>query len=389
MLDSRKKGVAVLGSTGSVGRQCLEVLALHRARFEVTVLTCQRNLPLLVAQALQFRPQAVVVGHEIYEQAKKELSRHGNGISVYAGEEGLCEVVKHEKTDVVLMALVGFSGLKPTLSAIRAKKDIALANKEVLVVAGDMIKRMLAAHGTRLHPVDSEHAAIFQCLLGEKTPPQKLILTASGGAFRGKKREELTHVRKEEALAHPVWRMGEKISIDSATMMNKGLEVIEARWLFGVDAQQIEVLVHPESIVHSMVSFCDGSLKAQLSQPDMKIPILHALSFPERLPIPSVPYPFAQRTTLHFEPPDTANFPCLSLAYQALALGGNMPCVLNAANEVAVAGFLQEKIGFMDIPAVIEHCMEKMPYIPSLNLESCTHTDEEARIRAQEFSKRL
>lgn len=381
-----KKSIAILGSTGSIGTQALEVIAAHPEAFQVEVLTAQNNVQLLKAQALRFKPNAVVIGAEEHlDELKSELFPYG--IKVYAGQQALNDVVQMDTVDLVLTALVGYAGLIPTLKAIEAGKTIALANKETLVVAGELVTQLAREKGVNIYPIDSEHSAIFQCLVGEfHNPIEKIILTASGGPFRGRKRHELQQVTKAQALKHPNWNMGAKITIDSATLMNKGLEVIEARWLFGLTPDQVEVVVHPQSIIHSMVQFQDGSIKAQMGLPDMRLPIQFALTYPHRLPADFPRFSFAQYPALTFEPPDTETFRNLALAYEALRRGGNMPCALNAANEVAVAQFLNDKIGFLEIAEVVERCMDKISYINHPQLDDYIETDKETRQLALEFS---
>lgn len=384
---TKKKHIAILGSTGSVGRQALEVIGLHKDAFEVEVLTAQNNAALLIEQAKRFKPNAVVIGNDQhYEDLKQGLS--DEDIKVYAGENALASVVQMESIDLVLTALVGYSGLRPTIKAIEAGKPIALANKETLVVAGELITKLAQEKGVNIYPVDSEHSAIFQCLAGEfHNKIEKIILTASGGPFRGMKQNELVHVTKAQALKHPNWNMGEKVTIDAATMMNKGLEVIEARWLFGLRADQVEVVVHPQSIIHSLVQFEDGSIKAQLGLPDMRLPIQFALTYPNRLKSDFPRFDFRNYPSLNFEKPDMETFRNLALAFEALHKGGNMPCVLNAANEVAVAEFLKDRVGFLEMSAIVEQCLHKMAYIKSPSYEDYVETDKETRIRAFEILK--
>lgn len=380
-----KKRLAILGSTGSIGRQTLEVVAANPDEFEVEVLTAQSNADVLISQARQFKPNAVVIVNEAQYAAVKE-SLAGEPVKVFAGEQALESVVQMDSVDLVVTALVGYAGLKPTISAIKAGKSIALANKETLVVAGALVTRLAREHRVNILPVDSEHSAIFQCLAGEiHNPIEKIILTASGGPFRGKTRAELAQVTKAQALKHPNWSMGAKITIDSATLMNKGLEVIEARWLFGTPASQIEVLVHPQSIIHSMVQFEDGSIKAQLGLPDMRLPIQYALGYPQRLKNTFPRFDFARYPALTFEKPDTETFRNLALAFEALERGGNMPCVLNAANEVAVAEFLNDRLSFLGISEVVEQCLGKSDYVKEPALEDYVETDKIARIRAKEL----
>jgi 1-deoxy-D-xylulose-5-phosphate reductoisomerase len=384
-LSKNKKHIAILGSTGSIGTQALEVIEAHPEAFEVEVLTAQNNVDLLIEQARKFNPNAVVIVNEdSYEKVKAALIPLN--IKVYAGENALSSVVQMDTIDLVLTALVGYSGLKPTLKAIEAGKNIALANKETLVVAGELVTQMAKNKGVNIYPVDSEHSAIFQCLVGEfHNPIEKVILTASGGPFRGKKRNELVQVTKAQALKHPNWTMGAKVTIDSATLMNKGLEVIEAKWLFGLKTEQVEVVVHPQSIIHSLIQFEDGSIKAQLGLPDMRLPIQFAMSYPERLKSDFPRFDFAGYPALTFEKPDTETFRNLALAFEALGRGGNMPCVLNAANEVAVAEFLQDRVGFLEMSDVVERCLAKMDYIASPTLEDYVSTDRETRIKAKEL----
>jgi len=386
-LNSEKKHIAILGSTGSIGRQALEVIESHSDYFEVEVLTAQNNGNLLIEQAKKFKPNAVVIANEdYYEKVKTALIPLD--IKVFAGENALASIVEMDSIDLVLTALVGFSGLKPTIKAIQSGKNIALANKETLVVAGELVTKLAREKGVNIFPVDSEHSAIFQCLVGEfHNPIEKIILTASGGPFRGKKKEELINIKKEQALKHPNWTMGKKVTIDSATLMNKGLEVIEAKWLFGVKADQIEVVVHPQSIVHSLVQFQDGSVKAQLGLPDMRLPIQFAMTYPERLSSSFPRLDFSKYPSLTFEKPDTETFRNLALSFAALNKAGNMPCVLNAANEVAVAEFLKDNIGFLEMSGVVERCLEKMSYVKNPALEDYIQTDKETRIRALELIK--
>lgn len=384
-----KRNIAILGSTGSIGTQALEVIEAQPEHFQVEVLTAQNNADLLIEQAKKFTPNAVVIANELHYQKVKAALSH-LPIKVYAGENALCSILEMDSIEMVLTALVGYSGLKPTLRAIECGKTIALANKETLVVAGALITELASKKGVNILPVDSEHSAIFQCLTGEfLNPIEKIILTASGGPFRGWKREQLQHVKKEQALKHPNWTMGAKVTIDSASLMNKGLEVIEAKWLFGLKPEQIEVVVHPQSIVHSLVQFEDGSIKAQLGLPDMKLPIQYALAYPNRLKSNFLRFNFAQYPNLTFEPPDTETFRNLALAFQALKTGGNAPCVLNAANEVAVAEFLKDKIGFLDMSLLVEQCLTEMHFISNPTFEDYVNTDRETRIMATEIANRL
>jgi 1-deoxy-D-xylulose-5-phosphate reductoisomerase len=383
-MSKQKRSIAILGSTGSIGTQALEVIASHSDKFEVEVLTAQSNAELLIAQAKQFKPNAVVIVNEEYYTLVRD-ALVSLDIKVFAGENALASVVQMESIDLVLTALVGYAGLRPTLKAIEAGKNIALANKETLVVAGEIVTRLAREKGVNIYPVDSEHSAIFQCLIGEfENPIEKIILTASGGPFRGKKRDELLHVTKAQALKHPNWTMGAKVTIDSATLMNKGLEVIEAKWLFGLKPSQIEVIVHPQSIVHSLVQFQDSSIKAQLGLPDMRLPIQFALGYPERLKSAFPRFNFANYPSLTFEQPDTETFRNLALAFNAMERGGNMPCVLNAANEIAVAEFLKDKVGFLQMSDVVEHCLNTIPFVAKPTLEDYIATDNETRIKAKE-----
>ena len=382
-----KKRIAILGSTGSIGKQALEVIAGHPDVLEVEVLTAQNNAELLVEQAKLFKPNAVVISNEQhYKFVKEKLA--DEQVKVYAGENALSSVVKMDTIDLVLTALVGYCGLRPTISAIEAGKNIALANKETLVVAGELITRLAREKGVNIYPVDSEHSAIFQCVVGEfHNKIEKIILTASGGPFRGRKTKELELVTKKEALKHPNWNMGAKITIDSASLMNKGLEVIEAKWLFGLTAEQVEVVIHHQSIVHSFVQFEDGSIKAQLVLPDMRLPIQFAMTYPQRLKSDFPRFNIAEYPALTFEQPDTETFRNLALAFEALHKGGNMPCVLNAANEVAVAEFLKDRVGFLEMSAVVEQCLNKMAYIKNPSYEDYVQTDRETRLIAFDILK--
>ena len=373
------KRIALFGSTGSIGTQALEVIAANADKFSVEVLTCGNNDELLIQQALKFNPNIVVIGDERkHLKVKEALST--TDIKVFAGEKALEEVASMDVYDMMLAAIVGYAGLKPTLNAIDNGKPIALANKETLVVAGDLIMQKAIEKRVPIIPVDSEHSAIFQCLIGEvRNPIEKVILTASGGPFLGRKPNYLVNVKREHALQHPNWSMGAKISIDSATLMNKGLEMIEARWLFNLHADQIEVLVHPQSIVHSMVQFQDGSIKAQMGLPDMKLPIQYALAFPHRIPNDFPRCDFKKIKNLSFEEPDIKTFRNLGLAMDALSKGGNLPCILNAANEIAVYAFLKNRIGFLDMTDVIEKTMQKISFINKPSLEEYYESDGEAR----------
>ena len=374
-----KKRIAILGSTGSIGTQALGVVLEQKDRFEVEVLTAHRNAELLIEQAIAHQPNVVVIGEEsLYDKVYAALDAHH--IKVYAGAEALSQVVQMETVDLVLTALVGYAGLIPTLAAIDAGKNIALANKETLVVAGQLVTQRAKAKGISIYPVDSEHSAIFQCLVGEfHNPIEKIVLTASGGPFRGMNREALLNVTKKAALKHPNWDMGAKITIDSASMMNKGLEVIEAKWLFGLMQEQIEVIVHPQSIVHSLVQFKDGSMKAQLGLPDMKLPIQYALAYPDRLPNTFERFNFMDYPSLTFEQPDVKSFRNLQLAYDALEKGGNAPCVLNAANEVVVDAFLKDKVGFLQMSDIIADTFQKCTFVKNPSLEDYIASDTEAR----------
>lgn len=372
------KRIAILGSTGSIGTQALNVIRRHRDLFCAEVLCAGSNADLLIAQAREFEPNAVAIADESrYEQVRDALG--DTDIKVYAGTDAIVSLMEMESIDMVLAAIVGVAGLRPTLHAIEHGKPIALANKETMVVAGAIVTEAARRHRVPILPVDSEHSAIFQCIVGEVSPVEKILLTASGGPFRGKKRDELATVTLEQALKHPNWSMGRKVTIDSATLMNKGLEVIEAKWLFGVDAKDIVVHVHPQSVVHSMVQFADGSVKAQLGIPTMETPIQYAFSFPERIEsfLPRLDL-FSQHT-LTFERPDTETFRCLSLAYKAIERGGNMPCVMNAANEVAVQQFLDGRIGFLDIADHVERAMQEAHYIANPTLDDLIETDKTVR----------
>ncbi|HCC29761.1 MAG TPA: 1-deoxy-D-xylulose-5-phosphate reductoisomerase [Marinilabiliales bacterium] len=378
------KHLALLGSTGSIGTQTLEVVKAHPDELVVEVITANRNADLLIQQAREFLPNAVVIADEnLYQKVKEALL--DSDIKVFAGQAALNQVVQMGTVDTVVTPMVGYSGLLPTVKAIEAGKNIALANKETLVVAGDLIARLIQKHQVFITPIDSEHSAIFQCLAGEPEKIEKIILTASGGPFRTKTLDELKKVTPAQALKHPNWDMGAKITIDSATMMNKGLEVVEAKWLFGVQNQQIEVVVHPQSIIHSMVQFTDGSIKAQMGLPDMKLPIQYALSFPDRWHSSFPRMDFRLYPNLTFEQPDFDKFHCLALAYEALEKGGNLPAIINAANEIAVAAFLKEKIGFLQIPLLIEKAMNGIGFIKNPTLDDYIATDTETRKLTQSF----
>ncbi len=374
-----RKRIAIFGSTGSIGTQALDVVRTHPSEFEVVALTAQTNDELLIAQAMEHRPDCVVIGDDKkYERVKQALS--GTDIKVYAGEDALEQVADLDIYDVMLAAIVGFAGLKPTLKAVSKGKKVALANKETLVVAGDIVMQEALRNRAPIIPVDSEHSAIFQCLVGEaRNPIEKIILTASGGPFLGKKPNFLVNVKRDHALQHPNWSMGAKITIDSATLMNKGLEMIEAKWLFNLRADQVEVIIHPQSIIHSMVQFEDGSIKAQMGIPDMKLPIQYALGFPNRLQNDFPRFNFRKYPSLTFEEPDYKTFRNLGLATEALQRGGNVPCVLNAANEIAVWAFLKNRIGFLDITAVVEKTMASIPFIEQPSLQDYFESDGEAR----------
>jgi 1-deoxy-D-xylulose-5-phosphate reductoisomerase len=383
----KKKNIAILGSTGSIGTQALEVIASHPDVFEVEVLTAQNNAALLIEQALKFKPNAVViVNDDQYPVVKAALA--SEDIKVYSGENALSSVVQMDTIDLVITAVVGYCGLKPTIKAIEAGKTIGLANKETLVVAGELITRLAREKGVNIYPIDSEHSAIFQCMVGEfQNPIEKIILTASGGPFRGKKKDDLKSVTKSQALKHPNWTMGAKITVDSASLMNKGLEVIEAKWLFGLNPDQVEVIVHPQSIVHSLVQFRDGSIKAQLGLPDMRLPIQFAMTYPNRLASDFERFDFAKYPALTFEKPDTETFRNLALSFEALRRAGNMPCVLNAANEVAVAEFLKDRLGFLEMSDIVEQCLAKIAYIANPTYDDYVETDRQTRQTAFELIK--
>lgn len=380
-----KRKLAILGSTGSIGTQALEVVQEHADLFEVYAITGNNQVDLLINQARAFMPEVVVIANEQkYPELKEALE--DLPIKVWAGAEAIVQVVQMEPVDMVLTAMVGYAGLRPTMAAIKAGKAIALANKETLVVAGELITALALENKVPIIPVDSEHSAIFQCLVGESLNPiEKVLLTASGGPFRKASLEELRHVSKRDALKHPNWTMGAKITIDSATMMNKGFEMIEAKWLFGLTPEQIQIVVHPQSVIHSMVQFEDGAVMAQLGIPDMKLPISYAFSYPERLPSKMPRLDFRQYSSLTFEEPDMDRFRNLAFAFDAVRRGGNMPCVLNAANEVVVSAFLQDKIGFLKMCDVIEQTMAKIGYVSKPTYEDYVATDEEARRVASEW----
>lgn len=381
----KKKQIAILGSTGSIGTQALQVIEEHPDLYEVYALTANNQVELLAEQARKFMPAAVVIANESkYAQLKELLA--DLPIQVYAGADALCEIVEAKPIDVVLASMVGYAGLRPTMNAIKAGKAIALANKETLVVAGELINALAQQYHTPILPVDSEHSAIFQCL-EMNNPLEKVILTASGGPFRTLTKEQLQYVTKEQALKHPNWDMGAKITIDSATMMNKGFEVIEAKWLFGVRPDQIEVVVHPQSVIHSMVQYEDGAVKAQLGVPDMRLPIQYAFSYPQRIKASFDRLDFSQMKTLTFEQPDTERFRCLALAYEALNRGGNMACIVNAANEVVVSAFLHDRISFLQMSEVIEQTMSKVTFLQTPTYEDYVATDAEARRVAGDLIK--
>ena len=380
-----KKQIAILGSTGSIGTQALQVIEEHPDLYEAYVLTANNRVDMLIEQARKFRPEAVVIANEErYNQLKEALA--DLPIKVYAGSEALCEVVTDQHIDMVLTAMVGYAGLKPTMHAIKAHKPIALANKETLVVAGELINELAHVNRTPILPVDSQHSAVFQCLAGEAdTPIEKVILTASGGPFRTYTHEQLAHVTRQQALKHPNWSMGAKITIDSASMMNKGFEVMEAKWLFGVKPEQIEVVVHPQSIVHSMVQFEDGAIKAQLGMPDMRLPIQYAFSYPQRIKASFPRINWMNCTELTFEQPDLERFRNLALAYEAIHRGGNMPCIVNAANEVVVEAFLNDRISFLGMSDVIEQTMSRASFLAKPSYEDYVATDAEVRRLAAEL----
>ncbi len=385
---SEKKSVAILGSTGSIGTQALEVIAAHSDLFEVDLLTSNSKYELLIEQAIKFQPNAVVICDESkYLRVKEALKDHP--VKVYGGLPSIPQLMELDTIDIVLTAMVGYAGLEPTMAAIRNKKNIALANKETLVVAGELITKLARENAVNIYPVDSEHSAIFQCLAGEfHNKIEKIILTASGGPFRGKTPEFLATVTREQALKHPNWTMGAKITIDSSTLMNKGLEIIEARWLFAVKPEQIEVIVHPQSVIHSIVQFEDGSMKAQMGLPDMKLPIQYALAYPDRIKSDFPRFNFASYPALTFESPDRNTFRCLGLAEEAMRKGGNMPCIMNAANEIAVDGFLKDKVSFPGIAGIIETCMEQINYKEQPSYDDYIATDMETRTMALELVRK-
>ena len=384
-VEKKKRQIAILGSTGSIGTQALQVIEEHAELYEVYCLTANNQVELLAEQARRFKPAAVVIANEQHYERLGQLLSDEQDIKVYAGAKALEEIVEAGPIDMVLTAMVGFAGLSPTIHAIKARKTICLANKETLVVAGELIRDLAARYHTPILPVDSEHSAIFQCLAGEEQNPiEKILLTASGGPFRKMSMEQLADVTKNDALKHPTWNMGAKITIDSATMMNKGFEVIEAKWLFGVEAEQIQVLVHPQSIVHSAVQFADGAVKAQLGVPDMRLPIQYAFSYPKRLSLSSERLDLFSQPLEFFEP-DLNKFRCLALAFESIKRGGNMPCIVNAANEVVNRGFLEDRCGFLQMSDIIEKTMERVSFDPQPDYNVYIATDKEARRIATEF----
>ena len=381
-----KKHLTILGSTGSIGTQALDVVRANPDYFEIDCLIAHSNADLLVKQAVEFQPGTVVIGNEAkYEQVRDAISHLP--IKVFAGEDAIVQMMEQESTQIVLTACMGYAGLRPTIAAIKAGKHIALANKETLVVAGELITALAKEKGVNIYPVDSEHSAIFQCLAGEwENKIEKIYLTASGGPFRGKDTDFLRTVTREQALKHPNWEMGAKITIDSASLMNKGLEVIEAKWLFNLRADQIDVIVHPQSIIHSIVQFNDGSMKAQMGLPDMKLPIQYALTYPKRLQTDFPRFDFLNYPSLTFEAPDRKTFRNLDLAFEAMRQGGNMPCILNAANEIAVEAFLNRQIGFLEMSDLVQHCMETVAFVAKPTYETYVNTDRETRELAREKS---
>ena len=385
MLNDQKKQIAILGSTGSIGTQALEVISENESLFEIYALTANNNVDLLIEQARKFKPEMVAIGNEDhYKKLKDTLS--DLPIKVFAGADSIAQVAEMQPIEIVLTAMVGYSGLKPTINAIKAGKKIALANKETLVVAGELIRELASKYNAPIIPVDSEHSAIFQCLAGEgNNPIEKLILTASGGPFRTKTLQELEHVTSAQALKHPNWDMGAKVTIDSASLMNKGFEIIEAKWLFGVSPEQIQVVVHPQSIIHSMVQFVDGSIKAQLGMPDMKLPIQYAFTYPERLKTNFPRFDFDACSQFTFEKPDQERFRNLAFAYYVMERGGNMPCILNAANEVVVAEFLKDKIGFLQMSDIIEEVLAKSEFIAKPGYDDYVKTDAIVRRLTKEM----
>lgn len=387
MLNEQKKQIAILGSTGSIGTQALEVISENNTKFEVYALTANNNVELLIEQCRKFKPEMVAIGNEDhYKRLKEELA--DMPVKVFAGADSIAQVAEMQPIDIVLTAMVGYSGLKPTMNAIKAGKKIALANKETLVVAGELIRELASTYNAPIIPVDSEHSAIFQCLSGEgNNPIEKLILTASGGPFRTKSMYELEHVTSAQALKHPNWDMGAKVTIDSASLMNKGFEIIEAKWLFGVSPEQIQVVVHPQSIIHSMVQFVDGAIKAQLGMPDMKLPIQYAFTYPERLKTNFPRFDFDACSQFTFEKPDQERFRNLAFAYYVMDRGGNMPCILNAANEIVVAEFLKDNIGFLQMSDIIENVLSKSEFIAKPTYDDYVNTDAVVRILTKELIK--
>ena len=385
MLNDQKKQIAILGSTGSIGTQALEVISENESLFEIYALTANNNVDLLIEQARKFKPEMVAIGNEDhYKKLKDALA--DLPIKVFAGADSIAQVAEMQPIEIVLTAMVGYSGLKPTINAIKAGKKIALANKETLVVAGELIRELASTYNAPIIPVDSEHSAIFQCLAGEgNNPIEKLILTASGGPFRTKTMQELEHVTSAQALKHPNWDMGAKVTIDSASLMNKGFEIIEAKWLFGVLPEQIQVVVHPQSIIHSMVQFVDGSIKAQLGMPDMKLPIQYAFTYPERIKSNFPRFDFDACSQFTFEKPDQERFRNLAFAYYVMEKGGNMPCILNAANEIVVAAFLKDKIGFLQMSDIIEEVLAKSEFIAKPCYDDYVKTDAIVRILTSEM----
>ena len=384
-----KRHIAILGSTGSIGRQALDVISQHRDLFDVELLTANNSTDLLIRQAIEFDVNAVVIcNEERYQEVKEALDPHD--IKVFAGMQSVCDLVTGSNIDIVLTSMVGFSGLSSTVAAVKAGKTIALANKETLVAAGRIVMDLAAKTGARILPVDSEHSAIFQCLMGSAGAPiEKIHLTASGGPFRTWNREDIAKATRAQALNHPYWSMGSKITIDSATMMNKGLEIIEARWLFGTPGDKIEVVIHPESIIHSMIEYADGSVIAQMGHPDMREAIQFAFSYPFRLPLNNRKLNFAELGGLSFFAPDAEKFPALGLAYESLEKGGNMACIMNAANEAAVAAFLQDRIGFYDITSVVRDCMDGVDFVADPDLDTIFATNSEALIKAGELIDKI
>lgn len=380
-----KRHIAILGSTGSIGRQALDVVRQHKDKFEVELLTANNSSELLIRQALEFMPANVVICNESkYQEVADALQPHD--IKVFTGMDSVCALVRSEDIDIVLTALVGFSGLRPTVSAIEAGKIIALANKETLVAGGSVVMALAKKHNAPILPVDSEHSAIFQCLMGAAgNPLTRIHLTASGGPFRSWTKEKIAAVTRNEALKHPQWKMGAKITIDSATMMNKGFEMIEAKWLFDTEPEKINIVVHPQSIIHSMVEFADGAVIAQMGHPDMREPIQYALSFPERLTLDNKKLDFAELGSLTFEKPDMDKFPCLALAFEAIGRGGNIPCAMNAANEAAVAAFLQDRIRFYDIPDIISSCMAGVEFVGAPGIDELISMNDEVYRKAAEL----